>query len=352
MHYKTIKMKIPKTIIEQLHKLNCEEVAKRFGIEVDNHKTRCFKHEDRIPSLSFKGNYWKCFSCDIGGDAIKFIEERFSVSFIEACIILADAYNVYIPNNTFQTANLNIPISNLTNKETTNITPRFDKEIGEFIINNTILTQSGIHFLQEQRKIKKNVINSLNIHSIENSQDLLDKLKSNFTVERLKDSKVLSTNGKYLTITPPSLIIPYYDEDNNLIGIQTRYLGKQNPEFQIPRFKRICNSSNRLYNLSIIKTMNYGEQLFITEGITDCLAMLSYGYKSIALPSATAFNVEDLAKLKHYNLYMIADRDNAGNNAFNKLYKLMLKYGCELTRIDLPNNVKDFCDYYLQINKD
>ena len=101
-----------------------------------------------------------------------------------------------------------------------------------------------------------------------------------------------------------------------------------------------------------MKTIGNGEQVFITEGITDCLAMLSLGYRAIALPSATSFNIEDLEKLKTYDLYMIADNDNAGNKAFIELHSLMLRYGCEIKDIKLPNNVKDFSEYYLLLNKD
>ena len=36
------------------------------------------------------------FSCDIGGDAITFIQEKFSVSFVEACRILTDEYGIHI----------------------------------------------------------------------------------------------------------------------------------------------------------------------------------------------------------------------------------------------------------------
>ena len=63
-------MRIPDEIIRQLHEINCEDAAKRFGLDVKKHMAHCFKHNDRIASLGFRNNHWKCFSCDIGGDAI------------------------------------------------------------------------------------------------------------------------------------------------------------------------------------------------------------------------------------------------------------------------------------------
>lgn len=345
-------MKIPNEILHQLHEMNCEDVAKRFGLEVKNHMAHCFKHDDRIASLSFRKNHWKCFSCDMGGDAITLIQEKFSVSFVEACVILADEYYIHIPYVETQSTKWKGSVINLRRRESANdVSCLFDREIAEFIMEHTVLTKIGIEFLWGQRKIKSDVIESSKIHSIDNANVLKNMIQTKFEIDRLKNAKVLTSNGKYLTIDTPSLIIPYYDENNNLICLQTRYLGEDNPNFHIPRFKRICCSSIRLYNLPILKSMQPGAKIFITEGITDCLAMLSAGYNAVALPSATSFPTEDLTKLKSYNLYMVADRDKAGNDAFIKLYRLMLRSGCEVKRIELPYNVKDFCDYYLKTKK-
>lgn len=205
--------------------------------------------------------------------------------------------------------------------------------------------------MREQRKIKIDVIESSKIHSIEETNHLKDIIQAQFGIDRLKTVKVLTSNGRYLTIDTPSLIIPYYDYNNNLIGLQTRYLGKVQPDFNIPRFKRICCSSIRLYNMQLLNSIQPGARIFITEGITDCLAMLSAGYDAVALPSATSFPTNDLVKLKNYNLYMVADQDRAGNDALIKLYRFMLRFGCEVKRIELPNGVKDFCNYYVKTVK-
>ena len=55
-------MRIPDEIIRQLHEINCEDAAKRFGLDVKKHMAHCFKHNDRIASLGFRNNHWKCFS--------------------------------------------------------------------------------------------------------------------------------------------------------------------------------------------------------------------------------------------------------------------------------------------------
>ena len=212
-------MRIPDEIIRQLHEINCEDAAKRFGLDVKNHMAHCFKHNDRIASLGFRNNHWKCFSCDIGGDAITFIQEKFSVSFVEACIILANEYGVHIPSVERRSAKWKDSVINLPQRESTNdVSPLFDREVAEFIMEHTTLTKAGINFLRSQRNIKSDVIEFSKIHSIDGVNSLKDIIQVRFGIDRLKTAKILTSNGKYLTIDAPSLIIPYYDESNNLIG--------------------------------------------------------------------------------------------------------------------------------------
>ena len=311
-------MKILSEILCQLHEMNCEDVAIRFGVDVMGHMTHCFKHDDRIESLSFRRNHWRCFSCDIGGDAITFIQEKLSVSFVEACIILPNEYGISIPYIEKYSPKWKDSAINLHKREYTIYFMSFDREIAEFIMKNTTLTKARFIFSQRKRKIKSNVIESSNIHSIDKTNSLNSLVQAQFGIDGLKSTKVLTQNGKYLTINAPSLIIPYYDENSNLISLQTRYLGEDFPDFHIPRSKRICCSSIRLYNLQILGSNQIGSHIFITEGITDCFVMLSAGYDAVALPSATSFPIKDLAKIKNYKLYMVSDRDKTGNEAFYK----------------------------------
>ncbi|MDQ5984286.1 MAG: DNA primase [Eubacteriales bacterium SKADARSKE-1] len=46
------------------------DVARHVGIIINrNGKAICPFHNDSTPSMSFKNNYFKCFSCDAHGDA-------------------------------------------------------------------------------------------------------------------------------------------------------------------------------------------------------------------------------------------------------------------------------------------
>ena len=86
----------------------------------------------------------------------------------------------------------------------------------------------------------------------------------------------------YFYFYTPCLLFPYYDQDGSLIGVQSRYLGTNE---KAPRFQFMSSQKTRLYNLPILNCLDRGDKLYISEGITDCLALLSDGLKAVAIPA-------------------------------------------------------------------
>jgi DNA primase len=66
---------------------------KRVGAQMMG---QCPFHEDRSPSFSVNPleKVYHCFGCGVGGDVIKFVEEKDGLSFVEAVETLADRYGV------------------------------------------------------------------------------------------------------------------------------------------------------------------------------------------------------------------------------------------------------------------
>lgn len=50
-----------------------EEVIKKYGIQLKRGKALCPFHDEKTPSFSVKGEMFKCFGCDAGGDVIDFV---------------------------------------------------------------------------------------------------------------------------------------------------------------------------------------------------------------------------------------------------------------------------------------
>lgn len=96
-----------------------------------------------------------------------------------------------------------------------------------------------------------------------------------------------------------------------------------------------------------------GEPLFITEGASDCWAMLSSGHKAIAIPSATLLGKADRQLLKDFvashgplNLHMYPDADFPGEKLYLDLVALANELHSCILRHSLPPGCKDYAQWY------
>ena len=147
----------------------------------------------------------------------------------------------------------------------------------------------------------------------------------------------------------PWLQIPYYDRSGRLTGVQNRNLIRG----ALPRFRFPSGSKCGIYNLPVLNLLKPGEPLFITEGSSDCWAMLSAGHKAIAIPSATLLSQKDIEQLSIINsqlsisYHMFPDRDAPGERLFLQLKEVLPS----LVHHQLPLGCKDFSEFYIKGHK-
>lgn len=126
--------------------------------------------------------------------------------------------------------------------------------------------------------------------------------------------------------------------------------GSLRTEPMAPRFRFPYGARCSIYNLPVVKMLKPGEKLFITEGCSDCWAMLSAGHKAIAIPSATLLKPEDKQLLadieRQYQVefHMFPDQDAPGESLFLQLKEILP----HLVHHQLPPGCKDFSEYYLE----
>lgn len=120
-----------------------------------------------------------------------------------------------------------------------------------------------------------------------------------------------------------------------------------------PRFRFPQGSRCGLYNQPVLLRLRPGEPLWITEGCSDCWAMLSSGRKAVAIPSATMLHDDEVRLLLDLHdrlstpFHMYPDADVPGERLFLQLRDLLP----DLVHHHLPPGCKDFSDYYLSITK-
>ena len=296
--------------LQKLRDLPIEGVAERLGLRVERHKSLCPFHEDSHPSLSYKvsKNTCRCFVCmtqSIG--PIDLVMRHLGKDFKEACRWLADEHNIILDEWKPAPAD--------------EVQKPFDASHYERFFERPWLNEEARKFLFEERHLDERVVRWCRLSS-------------------WKDKRGI-----------PWLQIPYYDLDFKLIGIQNRNLVKG----ATPRFRFPTGSECGIYNLPVLNLLCPGEELFITEGCSDCWAMLSAGHKAIAIPSATLLTKKDVELLSTLNsspngeagrgltFHMYPDNDAPGERLFLQLREVLPS----LVHHQLPPGFKDFSELYL-----
>ena len=309
----------------KLQSLPIEQVAMELGIEVRNHKAICTFHEDKHPSLSFhlRSNRYRCFVCGENGGVIDLVMNTQKWNFKQSCIWLAERFGIILGNkDNFRT--IQAKTYQFIRREPAP-EEKPDIEYLSRLMAQPVINIHAASFLYGERKIQQEIVDSLGLSSISYS------------------CPMSSVKGQGY-FDGPALLIPYRDYDGRLISVQSRYLGKENrPRFRFPK-----GSHCHVFNTQCLKGLDPKEPVFITEGVTDCLALLSAGLKSIAIPSATLLKREDVECFKDRNLHMYPDADEPGQKLFDQIKTICP----QLVKHDLPKGFKDVGSYYAFIHRE
>ena len=301
--------------LQKLRDLPIEGVAERLGLQVRMHKALCPFHDDHHASLSFsvRRNTFRCFVCGASGGTIDLVMKVLSKDFLDACRWLANENNVILTEYKPQTSELSRQTS-------------FDAQRYERFFEHPYLSPEACKFLFDERRIDPRVVRWCRLTS-------------------WKDKKGVNW-----------LQIPYYDRKGKLVGIQNRNLNYRVHDSSAQddsRFRFPQRSQCVLYNQNVLNLLKPGEPLYITEGCSDCWAMLSSGHKAVAIPSATLFKPKDAELLSTVyselstEFHMFPDNDEPGERLFLQLQKVLPN----LEHHQLPQGCKDFSEYYLSTQR-
>ena len=335
--------------LQRLRSLPVEAVAERLGLRVVRHKSLCPFHDDHHASLSYSPsrNTFRCFVCDARGGTIDLVMRHLNMSFPDACRWLANGTNIILDTYRPRTPTVDRPAR------------PFDAARYARLFEHPWLSDEARTFLFTERRLNPRVVSWCRLTSWTDRQ------------------------GTHWLQTP------YFDASGQLIGLQNRNLdyGKQKGDEreedkmsvdkgkqeqgseakqgqavegdgkqgqgsesrEAPRFRFPYGSRCTVYNLPVTAMLRPREPLFITEGCSDCWAMLSAGHKAIAIPSATLLSqadkalLRDLAQRLGTSFHMFPDRDAPGERLFMQLREVLPR----LQHHQLPVDCKDFAEYYV-----
>ena len=397
---------LDKSTTQRLRSLPVEAVAERLGLRVVRHKSLCPFHDDHHASLSFSPsrNTFRCFVCDARGGTIDLVMRHLNMSFPDACRWLANGTNIILDTYRPRTPTVDRPARPFDAARYARLFEHHwlsdeartflftERRLNPRVVSWCRLTswtdRQGTHWLQtpyfdasgqliglQNRNLdygkqkgdegEETVADNKQGQGVDGEQgqgsegdgkqgQAIDGKQGQGSENKQgqgsedKQGQAVKGDGKQGQGSEGKQGQAVEGESKQGQGSEGKQ-GQGSESREAPRFRFPYGSRCTVYNLPVTAMLRPGEPLFITEGCSDCWAMLSAGHKAIAIPSATLLSqadkalLRDLAQCLGTSFHMFPDRDAPGERLFMQLREVLPG----LQHHQLPVDCKDFAEYYV-----
>lgn len=291
---------------------------------------------------------FKCFVCNTGGNAIRFVQLYEKKSYFEAAQKVAEAIN--FKHDFFLKAS---------------VPSKVDQQLAPLIraINDltayyeyTLLTPDG---LQAKAYLVKRGLNDTYIkkyrigYAPQDGHATIQFLQSKgHTLKTLQDIGVLSGDlERSYDKNQGRIIFPLTNPEGQIVGFSARTLSQEKnvPKYVNSPETKLFVKSNTLYNYHHAKDLMAIQYLYVVEGFLDVIALDRAGIKSAVALMGTAFTNEQVTLLKRLNkeVRIWLDSDVAGQMATLSVVKDLISADIHF-QIVKPNEERLDPDDYLK----
>ncbi len=292
---------------------------------------RCPWHDDRKPSLSIdtRRQLWRCWVCDIGGDAIAFLM-RSGMTFVDAIQYLADRVGY-------------------TLKPTGDTKPRESKlhlyqamdQVARYYRSQ--YAGSPAEAYAESRGIGREVAER---YGLGYAPDVFRALsRSGVDDERLIQIGVArrTERGSFYDLLRHRWVIPIHDVTGRCVSVSGRDLSGTDPKYINGAASQLFDKSSTLFGFhqarQSIRKLN---EAVVVEGFTDVIALACAGVENVIGVMGTAFTSQHLRLLTPLcdRVVLLLDGDGAGVKKANQLIELFVSADVDL-RVGVIPDGKD-----------
>jgi len=103
-----------------------------------------------------------------------------------------------------------------------------------------------------------------------------------------------------------------------------------------PRYLRPRDAISSLYNADVLRRLGDGDQVFVVEGIIDCLTLEEHGHHAVATPSLSDFKPEWVNKFKGLETYLVHNGNDDAERAVRAIAIVFAKSDLAVHSIRLP----------------
>lgn len=303
-----------------------------------NFKGVCPLHGDKDASLAVSPakRRWKCFGCGAGGNVIGFIMDHEHISFYEAAKIVAEKYNITIPERELTDEEK----AKVKDKEALRICLEFAQEeftkkrslpeASEYLksrqIASEILDQYGAGFSPRQFSW---------LHEVAQKKGYDPTLMQRAgLINSREDKKVFDRFINRITF-------PYYSIAGQIIGFTGRALEKESEcKYLNSPDTELFQKGKCLFGIYQAKRdIATQDKCYLVEGQFDVLSFVQAGFANTVCGSGTAFTQDQARLIKKLtrNVTLVYDGDPAGVKASIRNIDILLADGMNVRAVLLPN---------------
>ena len=273
----------------------------------------CPFHNEKSPSFSVSQNkqFYHCFGCQQHGNAISFLMDYDHMEFVEAIESLAQHIGVEVPYEKGQYGKTTPP-KNTPHSEKLMETLQQCSELFQQQLRNS---DEAIEYLK-QRGISGPTSKTFGIGYAPAGWN---NLKGDISLLVESGMMIENDQGKTYDRFRHRLMFPIRDRRGRTIAFGGRIINPEdNPKYLNSPESPIFHKGEEIYGLFELKQSNTKiDQVFITEGYMDVVALAEHGVTTAVATLGTAINSGQIEKLFRLskNLIFCFDADQAGRKA-------------------------------------
>jgi DNA primase len=280
----------------------------------------CPFHEERTPSFSVdpQEKLYHCFGCGVGGDTIKFVEEKEGLSFTDAVELLADRYGVELER---EKEDPRAEARRQMRRRLEELLDRTAAFYSAYLWDSDEAAKARAYL--GERGLGEDVLRAFGVGYAPSAWDqvLLRGQRAGFKVDELRGVGLVQRGrggGEYDRFRS-RIIFPIRDRRGRALGFGGRAMrSDQGAKYVNTAETDFFHKSQMLYGIDRAKAaIAKAGRVVVVEGYTDVLALHQAGIEEAVGVMGTAITEEQVATLSGMveEVVLALDADSAGQEA-------------------------------------